>query len=320
MLRLTGRLLLTMAALGVPGAGYGQSGPRLPERDAVRIAEAFRVANRVRSDVWPGWEGTPMVVLLVSDSTEYLIGHPRPTDEFTSLGHDPVLDREVLVRARRYPPTLLATFPAVAGVSTIVVGSAARTGKSSSEWVMTLLHEHFHQWQTSLPAYYARVDGLGLTRGDTTGQWMLDYAFPYDSVPVQRAVKALAGSLVFGPPAAVAERRAALRRALSADDLRYLEFQLWQEGTARFVELAAADAAAEAGEPLERFQRLPDYTPYRELALQLRQELYRQLEELDLKRERRVAFYPIGAAIAFLLERTERGWKERYDEQLILGK
>ena len=320
MRRLSARLLLTMAALGAPLAGYGQSEARMPERDAVRLAEAFRVADRVRAAVWPGWERTPLVVLLVSDSAEYLIGHPRPTAEFTSLGRDPVLGREVLVRARRYPPTLLATFPAVAGVSTIVVGSAERTGKSSGEWVITLLHEHFHQWQTALPDYYARVAGLGLARGDTTGRWMLDYDFPYDSAPAQRAVKALAGSLVSGEPAAVAERRNALRRALSADDLRYLEFQLWQEGTARFVELAAAEAASKAGAPTERFQRLPDHVPYEELARRLRRELYRQLEELDLGRDRRVAFYPIGAAVALLLERTERDWRVRYQERLTLGK
>ena len=136
-----------------------------------------------------------MAVLLVADSTEYLIGHPRPTAEFTSLGRDSTLQREVWARPRRFPPNLLATFPAVGGRPTIVVGTAERTGKSSAEWVLTLMHEHFHQWQSSLPDYYPRVNGLGLARGDTTGQWMLDYPFPYDSAPVQRMMRAWAASL-----------------------------------------------------------------------------------------------------------------------------
>ena len=242
--------LLVMATLTTPSIGESQSAPRLSDPDRVRLAEGFRLADRLRAEVWPGWERTRMVVLLVADSFEYLVGHPRPTAEFARLGRDSVLGRDVFVRSRRFPPTLLATFPAVGGMSTIVVGTPERTGKSSAEWVLALLHEHFHQWQSSLPDYYARADALGLARGDTTGQWMLDYPFPYDSVPVQQAVKALATSLARTEPIeTVARQREALRRILSPDDDRYLEFQLWQEGVPRYVEIAVAEAAARAGEP-----------------------------------------------------------------------
>jgi hypothetical protein len=60
---------------------------------------------------------------------------------------------------------------------------------------LTLLHEHLHQWQYSQPDYYAGVARLGLARGDTTGRWMLDYPFPYDSAPVRQAVHTLATAL-----------------------------------------------------------------------------------------------------------------------------
>jgi hypothetical protein len=310
--------LLVIATLVTPALGESQTTPRLPDPDGVRLAEAFRIADKVRADVWPGWERTPLAVLLVADSTEYLVGHPRPTPEFALLGRDSVLGREVLVRPRRYPPTLLATFPAVGGMATIVVGPAERTGKSSTAWVLTLLHEHFHQWQSSLPDYYARANALGLTRGDTTGQWMLDYPFPYDSLPVQRAVQALATSLAGAESVeGVARQRNALRRILSPADDRYLEFQLWQEGVPRYVEIAAAEAAATAGEPSESFRRLPDYVPYAEHAARLRRDVDRQLAELSLGRERRVAFYSLGAAIAMLLERSDASWKTRYQQRLF---
>ena len=84
-------LFLLFAALAIPALGAGQSAPRLSEPDRVRLAEAFRLAERVRAEVWPGWERTPMAVLLVADSTEYLVGHPRPTSEFAPLGRDSVL-------------------------------------------------------------------------------------------------------------------------------------------------------------------------------------------------------------------------------------
>jgi hypothetical protein len=320
MCRVVGVVQLLVAALVAPALGYGQASPRLPEPDRVRLAEAFRLAESVRSSVWPGWERTPMAVLLVADSVEYLVGHPRPTPDFSSLGRDSLLGREVLVRARRFPPTLLATFPAVGGMSTIVVGSPKRTGKTAAQWVLTLLHEHFHQWQTSLPDYYVLADGLGLARGDTTGQWMLDYPFPYDSAPVGRAVRTLAGSLARAITApttetftAVARDREVLRRLLSADDDRYLEFQLWQEGVSRFVELAAAEAAAKAGKPAPAFRRLPDYLPYAELAARLRRELERELAGINLAGERRVSFYPLGAGLALLLERSDPEWRRRYE-------
>ncbi|HEY9505405.1 MAG TPA: hypothetical protein VIQ27_05515 [Gemmatimonadales bacterium] len=317
MRRARRHLFLLIAALGAPAIGEARA-QRLPDPDRTRLAEAFRVARRTRADVWPGWERTPMAVLLVGDSVEYLVGHPRPTSEFTPLGVDSVLALEVLVRPRRFPPALLATFPAVGGMPTIVVGSAERTGKSSAEWVLTLLHEHFHQWQSSLPDYYARADGLGLARGDTTGQWMLDYPFPYDSTPVQRAAKALATSLGRGESLeGVALQRQALRRTLSAADDRYLEFQLWQEGVPRWVEIAVAEAAARSGEPAEPFRRLPDYEGYARLAQRLRRRLGTELAALDLGRDRRVAFYPIGAGIAALLERSEAGWRERYQHRLF---
>jgi hypothetical protein len=264
-----------------------------------------------------------MAILLVTDSLEYLVGHPRPSGEFTSLGRDRRLEQEVLVRPRWLSPTLLATFPAVGGTSTIVVGPPERTGKSSPEWVLTLLHEHFHQWQSALPDYYARASGLGLARGDTTGRWMLDYPFPYDSVPVQRAVEALAGAIgqalahreAPDSTAAVSLRLDRVRRMLAADDYRYLEFQLWQEGVPRYIELAAAEAAANAGRPAEEFLRQPDHEPYAALAARLRRELERSLTGLSLGRDRRVAFYALGAGLAALRERSGGQWKGRYERE-----
>lgn len=315
--------LLLLAALAAPGTGYGQHAPRLPEDDRARLREMLRVAQAVRPQVWPGWEDTAIPVLLVTDSLEYLVGHPRPSEEFAPLDRDPLLAREVLARPRRLPPTMLATFPAVGGRATIVVGTAPATGKSSAEWVLTLLHEHFHQYQVSLPDYYARAGALGLARGDTTGRWMLDYPFPYESPAVQRAIGALAAAVAqgltapdpAGALAAAARERSALRRRLSPEDDRYLEFQVWQEGVPRYIEIAAAEAAAKAGEPAEEFRRLPDYLSYGELAVRLRRDLARQLAELSLGTERRVAFYALGAGLAALLERGGGDWKTRYRER-----
>jgi hypothetical protein len=234
-----------------------------------------------------------------------------------------VLGGEVLVRPRTMAPGLLATFPAVGGMPTIVVGTPAATGKSSTAWVLTILHEHFHQLQTSRPGYYAGVDALGLARGDQTGMWMLNYAFPYDSAAVRTRFAALAdvlGSALTGGNAsahwrAVADARAALRATLAADDERYLAFQMWQEGVARYTELQAARWAAAHHEPGAAFRALPDFTAYASAAATLEAELRRELRDVPLERSRRVAFYPAGAATALLLDEVAPGWRTRYFER-----
>ena len=80
---------------------------------------------------------------------------------------------------------------------TIVVGQAANTQfKTSPRWAITLLHEHFHQLQDTQPRYFAGVDSLGLARGDQTGMWMLNYAFPYAAAEVKEQFSVLCKSLV----------------------------------------------------------------------------------------------------------------------------
>lgn len=292
--------------------------------DRTRLAEAMRVGDALRGRLWPGWEATAVPVLLVADSVEYLLRHPRPTADFTRLGPDPLLDTEVWARRRVFPPTFLATFPAVGGIPTVVVGSAERTGKSSAAWVLTLLHEHFHQWQYSQADYYPRLHALDLARGDTTGMWALQYPFPYDSAPVEEAVRQLAASLASAleagaagtaAEASVRTARDRLLALLAPDDRRYLEFQLWQEGVARWVEYAAAGEAARLAPPPAAFQALPDYSPYRTELARARSALGQELRGMNLGRDRRVVFYPLGAALALLAERQGDSWKEAYSER-----
>jgi len=317
-----GILLLGIAA--APATGLAQVRPRLQPTDRVRLAEGRRLASRICEQLWPGWGRTAFQLLLVRDSAEYLVDSERSPDGFARLGFDSVLGAEVWTRPRQFPPTLLATFPAVGGVPTVVIGSAERTGKPSTAWVLTLLHEHFHQWQYTQPGYNEGVSSLGLARGDTTGQWMLNYPFPYDSTPVQRAMRSLAMALVRALDArpdtraralkAVSDDRAALRNLLTAADYRYLEFQLWQEGVARYIEYAAGRAAARTN-PSADFRSLPDYEPYSQVSQSALRNLRSALMELDLAQRRRVAFYPIGAAWALLLDQSRPDWKQVYARQ-----
>lgn len=295
------RALSLLAALSLIAAPAGAQRP-IPEEVTGAIPEAFALFDKVGEEVWPGWRGAPSQLLLIGDSLEYFLRDPRS-------------GKVTWTRPRIFPPGMQATFPAVGGVPTIVIGTVAGTGTPRDRWILTVLHEHFHQLQYSRPDYYARLNALGLARGDTTGMWALNYPFPYDSAPIQAAVKRWADLLheeLAGPSTdraccGIRARNAkrALDDLLSPDDRRYLDFQLWQEGVPRWIELAVARAGRRAGL----------VTP-ETLAWQERR-LVDDLTRVDLKRQRREVVYALGAAAAELLNMEGRGWRRGYFEQMF---
>jgi hypothetical protein len=161
--------------------------------------------------------------------------------------------------------------------------------------------------------------------------WMLNFPFPYDSALVQARFTAFAHSLdtvltsrsgaelerdSLGRDSlahAVTAARGQLRAAVSAEDDRYLAFQIWQEGVARYTELQVARFAAAPGyAPSEAFRALPDYTEYAAAAAAIEHGIRTGLRNVDLGRSKRVAFYPVGAATALVLDAADPGWRVRY--------
>lgn len=308
--------------------------PMLPTTDRVRLAEAFRLADAVGDHVWEGWSRAPFAILLVTPEHEFLLRHPDPSNDFTRIAYDSLLATEVFVRSRVFPPNLLAAFPAVGNVPTIVVGQPANTNQTSTRWVLSVLHEHFHQLQYAQPDYYPGVAALDLSRGDTTGMWMLNYPFPYDSAAVQAHFVAWTRALeivLARRPAIwmehdplerdpmvreVNDTRGRLRAMLSTEDERYLAFQMWQEGVARYTELQVArHAAAPNYTPSEAFRVLPDYTEYAAAAAAIEQSIRTGLANVELSRSKRVAFYAAGAATALMLDAAVPGWRAHYFAQ-----
>lgn len=306
---------LVLCLVGVAASAGGQE-PGLAPVDRIRLAEAFRLAGQLGDGVWPGWSRAPFPVLLITPERELLLREQSCPEGFTSLGKDAVLARWVCARPRTASPDLRATYPAVEGIPTAVVGTAEGTGLASTEWVLMLLHEHFHQLQMSRPGYWDAVAALDLAGGDTSGMWMLNYPFPYGEEPVARALAAAASSLASDPPAAGAH--AALKTVLSTlepANARYFAFQIWQEGIARYTEITLAERAAKAFRPSREFLALPDVRSFAEVARELRADTLAASRELDLAKHGREALYPLGAALALHLDRTDPAWKERYWSQ-----
>jgi len=302
-----------------------QEKPALQNVDRVRLAEAFRLADSLSEKVWKDWTKAPFAVLLVTPEYEFLMRHPSPSADFLPLGYDSRLKADVSYRKRVFSPSFLATFPAIKGsmVPTIVVGRAEQTSaKTSTPWVVVLLHEHFHQLQYSQPTYYSDVEALNLSHGDKSGMWMLNFAFPYDKQEVQDSFHVLSGLLtkaVQSSPTqfeqsvnAYLRARSEFKQILTAEEARYIEVQFWQEGVARYTEYQIAKLASKKFKPSKQYAALPDYTSFSQAADELYERNFKQLKNQKLEMSRRDVVYPFGAAEALLLDRVNPKWKSRY--------
>jgi hypothetical protein len=302
-----------------------QAPPQIPMADRLRLAEAFRLSDQLSEQVWPGWRRAPFAVLLLAGGYEFLLRHPQPSDDFTPMGDDALMQTKVYYRKRTFPPNLLATL-FVAGLPTIAIGQAENTSvKTSTPWVVTLMHEHFHQLQYGQPDYQAGVKALSLSRGDQTGMWMLNYPFAYQSEEVNRAYAAMCERLrdalddkrpfnpsLGEPLAAYLEARKRFQQSLSEDDYKYFGFQLWQEGVARYTEYRVAELAAARYKPTPAFRALKDFTPFAEVAAKTLAGIKAELAKPALAAHQREVVYGFGAAEGLLLDRVNPSWRRRY--------
>lgn len=303
------RTMLLIAACFCPLSAVGENDAVSENDPRALIREARAWAQEVGESLWPGFADAPFSVLLVTEREERLYCHPRSLPGFLDRGRDPVLECRVQARAAQLPPAMLASFPLSDGVPAIVIGTPGATGKTERGWQLTLLHEHFHQQQYSQPGYFEGVDGLGLSGGDETGAWMLNYPFPYDRAETAAALDDMAQRLLDaleaepeGSAAAAARYRQAresARNTVSETDWAYLEFQVWQEGVALWTELSLAKRIPELAAEAERLERgIKD-----------------ALRDLKAENRRRLALYPLGAGEAMLLEAAGTDWQHLYWSQ-----
>lgn len=285
--------------------------PALP----AAVASARATVSGPARALWRGWNEAPFGVLIVHGEAETLLCHAGVAEGFAPGPADAATGCLTHSRARTFPPNLRAAFPAVGGAPTVVMGTPEATELTLPQWQATVLHEHFHQWQTSRPGYYERVEALGLRGDDQTGMWMLNYAFPYDrkdvaaafaqaSLALAAAVEARDGPAFAGSFEAYMQARKRLAATVEPRDWAYFEFQLWQEGVARWSEI---EAAALSPDPAVRAA-----------AAERRAATLQQLRTPDLAGRGRVAVYPYGAGEAMLLEACDPSWRKLYPDLVSL--
>ena len=290
--------------------------PEVSLDNGIRIREFYRLASQLQNSIWPNWSQAPDALLLVTQDHEFLTHHATPKD-FQPAGED------FAFRPRQFGPALQATFPAFGSTPVMVIGEPKNTSsKTSTPWLITLLHEHFHQLQYSQPDYYEGTAKLGLSKAGGGAMWMLNYPFPYDRAEVARAFADLRDLLwstaTESDPVRFKTSTAAYLHArkkffaqLSDDDRKYLEFQLWQEGIARYTEIKVAEAAA-GYHPSAEYAALADFTPFTGYGANRLQSTLDELKASVLSERKREVAYSFGAVEGLLLDRLHPNWKAAY--------
>ena len=313
---------LTTLIFTVFSVAYGQTNPTMRYEDKIRIREAINISNQVGDKIWKGINEVPFVVLLVTDNIEFLINHPYPSDDFKFSENDTILNTKIFFRPRKFPDWYLATFPAVNGVNCIVVGTPEKTNKNSTDWTITLLHEHFHQYQFSSPNFYKNVDSLELSGGDKTGMWQLNYLFPYENGTViekyKKFVSALSKALYTIDNKSFKKNfkkylleRNKLKNILKPADYRYFSFQIWQEGIARYTEYKFLQNL-DNYQPSKEMSKLADFINFKKYKEEFYLSQSKSLMNSKLEIDKRICFYSIGFAEGLLLDKKNNKWQEKF--------
>ncbi|MGH1364557.1 MAG: hypothetical protein ACRBF0_13435 [Calditrichia bacterium] len=303
-------------------SAYPQEMPRIRHADKVRIQEAIQIAEIYADSVWQGFSETPFTIILITDNHEFLINHPFPSDDFKSLGQDDVLNTEVHVRPQQFNKRFLATFPAVNGVNCVVIGTPENTGLHSTQWIITLLHEHFHQYQYNSPNYHQDALSLELSGGDETGMWQLNYPFPYADTAVTSAYESYTQQLKLTVEnlsdanwdklyQTLQERRNKFKATLSEKDYKYIAFQWYQEGIARYTEYAFLELLQNY-QSSEEVIALADFISYRDYLKDFYTKHLSNVINMSLSEMKRFTVYDVGFAEALIIRKKNPHWHRRY--------
>lgn len=285
----------------------------LPPPDAANIAVSTAIVERVGDSIWPGWAKTPFPIELLTQDGPVLVNVDKP---FTPP---------------KFPTDLEATLILDSG-PIIVIGEPRFTQAATPvRWSVTLLHEHFHEWQDDWPGYQQAVTALNLAHGDKDGMWMLNYAFPYADPRVDAQYTTMANALAdalqamrtpqfSGDVRRYVEARDAFRQMLSAGDYKYFAFQCWQEGVARYTEIRVAQYAASAHASDPSFLNDAQAAELEQDSARTYVSVVKRLRDVPLATDKRIDFYAVGAGEALLLDQTAPGWQKKYlDPRMDLG-
>jgi len=329
---LSNRSLIT-----APSAAISHETVALDPLDKARLAEALHLKRALGERVWPGWGETEMPVLIWKRAHSFLIGHPSPPAPWEPVANDTFQGQAYYYRTTDDPQNFavwvgdrwaasLATKGEVDAYLIEMIGDAVppplravvpyRLIIQPTEVQITgLLHEAFHVYQAEVAP--ERLDAAEAFHRRGTAYWTADEAmheaWKTEIDLLAQALKARSDHKAAELAQEFLEQRTR-RRTESGLDATLIDYERqleWEEGLAKYVELAAWRAAHQAPDyaPMPDMAGDPDFKEYRSFERRWSQEIGQMKRQAA--REGETRFYYTGMAQAMLLDRLQPGWKER---------
>jgi hypothetical protein len=309
--------------------------------DKARLLEALQVKSTLGDQVWPGWGDTDMPVILSNSSREFLFNYPGEppadwslitNDQFDGnpyYRHDAKDHQNFAVKVGEDWTASMAT----KNTTDIFLIDAFRDMfptpikqifpyrfliQPSETQIGGLLHETFHVLQYQIaPARITKAESIHKL-GD---EYEKATAESNSELKKESALLADAlGAKTREDKISLVREFLAVRDARREDNklgselIDYERWLEWEEGTAKYIEVASLKAASESKDyiPVPEMQSDSDFKSYKIFNQRWSQELF-QLRYQTTSGE--TQFYMIGMAEAFLLDDFLPNWKEKYWEE-----
>jgi len=309
-------LMLSLGLISCHSKSISSSQRCLSETNKTLIQEFLRLSELYGPELWSNWSNYPTAILLVEDRYEFLIGHkikPKGFKEACEIDEN----FQTYYRKRVLPKRMLASFPAFSEQPVIVIGTVENTGvKNSTDWISVLFHERFHQIQFSQKDYYKKVDSIK-PNGSKDASWMLTYPFPYKDESINLVLKIMGEKLYdavnnknLKSYESYKVLKAKLSSLLSKKDFFYMQFQIWQEGVARYSEIKSLEKIKNKFS--SEFKSTNGFNKNSNILDYKKKSLKKDIKSLNLIKLKRTLFYTLGYYEAEALDLFDSNWKQRY--------
>lgn len=334
-------LLSVIAAISNGDLPTQDNSETLSSLDKARLQEALQLKSELGQRVWQGWEQADIPIILSNESYEFLFNYPgQPPTEWTLVTDDDLAGTSYFRRTADNPQNFAVR---VGDIWTARIGTKNNTDvfliksfrnmlpspirqifpyrfliQPSETQLGGLLHETFHvlQYQSAPERMNQAESAHRLGDEYETASEGFDAEWKKESALLADALEATARADKIDLVRQFLEVRDARRTNyhLGAELFDYERWLEWEEGTAKYIEVAILKAASESADyqPVPEIQNDPAFNVYQKFDRRWSQELI-QLRYQTTSGE--TQFYMTGMAQAFLLNNLLPDWKEKYWEE-----
>jgi hypothetical protein len=306
--------------------------------DKARLSESAQLKTALGDQVWQGWGSADLPFIIWNRSYEFLFNYTGKPPAEWSLVTDDDIDGAPYFRRKANKPQNFA-------VQVGEVWSASMATKNTTDVFLIdtfrgmfpspikqvfpyrlllqpsetqiggLLHETFHVYQYQLaPDRIKKAESIhGLGDQYEAASDAFNGDLKKESQALAKALKAKGREEKIDLASQFLSLREVRRKnyQLSSELVDYERWVEWEEGTAKYIEVAILKKASESPDypPLREMQKDPDFKAYQKVHQRWSQELI-QLQYQTTSGESQ--FYLTGMAQAFLLDDLMPEWKAKY--------